>query len=185
MTLYFITGNQEKLKEVKAMVPEVEGIDLDLPEIQELDPMKIITGKLKEATKEREGEFFVEDTSLYFECLNGLPGPLIKWFLQSLGTRGIYELVSKYDNHKAVAKNVIGYSDGKDIHFFVGEIKGKIVKPRGKTNFGWDSIFRPDGFEKTFAEMSQEEKNKISHRKLALTKLKEFLEKHSPQISER
>jgi inosine triphosphate pyrophosphatase len=175
MTLYFITGNPGKLKEVQAIVPEVEGIELDLPEIQSLDSMQIIKEKLEVATKDREGEFFVEDTSLYFECLNGLPGPLIKWFLDSLGNSGIYELVSKYENNKCVAKTVIGYSDGTDLHFFVGELKGKIVSPSG-TGFGWDPIFMPEGYDKTLDLFFLEEKNKISMRNDALMKLKKHLQ---------
>tara|TARA_Y100000034_G_C6594139_1_gene258212 strand:- start:3 stop:536 length:534 start_codon:yes stop_codon:yes gene_type:complete len=176
MTLYFITGNQNKLREVQAIIPDVEGVDMDLPEIQSLDPQKIITEKLKEAVKEKEGEYFVEDTSLYLECLNGFPGPLIKWLLERLGKEGIAELVSNYENNNVVAKTVIGYSNGKDIHFFIGEIKGKIVTPRGESDFGFDPIFEFNG--RTFAEMTAEEKNKISHRKQALMKFKEFLEKH-------
>ncbi len=176
MTLYFITGNQNKLREVQAIIPGVEGIDLDLPEIQSLDPQEIITEKLKEAVKEKEGEYFVEDTALYLECLNGFPGPLIKFFLERLGSEGIWELVSKYENHNVVVKTVIGYNNGQDIHFFVGELKGKIVSPRGESDFGFDPIFEFNG--KTFAEMTAEEKNKISHRKQALMKFKDFLNKH-------
>ena len=174
--VYFITGNQNKLKEVQAIISGVEGVEMDLPEIQSLDPQEIITEKLNEAVKEKEGEYFVEDTALYLDCLNGFPGPLIKWFLERLGNKGIYSLVSKYENHNVVAKTVIGYSNGKDIHFFVGEIKGKIVAPRGETTFGWDPIFEVNG--KTFAEISAFEKNKISMRKNALMKFKEFLDKH-------
>ncbi|HLC88654.1 MAG TPA: non-canonical purine NTP pyrophosphatase [Candidatus Nanoarchaeia archaeon] len=176
MVLYFITGNKWKLKEVQAIIPEAEGIDFDLPEIQELDPQKIITEKLKEAVEEKKGDYFVEDTSLYLECLNGFPGPLIKWMLDRLGSKGIYELVSKYNNHSAVAKTVIGYSSRMDIHFFVGELKGKIVAPRGKEGFGWDSIFEVSG--RTLAEMPAEEKNKKGMRSTALTKFKKFLNQH-------
>lgn len=60
--------------------------------------------------------------------------------------------------------------------YFEGIIKGKIVKPRGESNFGWDPIFVPEGFGKTFAEMGVEEKNKISHRKIVLEKLKKYIE---------
>jgi len=176
MTLYFITGNPGKLKEVQTIIPEVEGVDLDLPEVQSLDPMEIIKEKLEIATKEREGEFFVEDTSLYFECLNGFPGPLIKWFSESLGNEGMYQLVNKYENNKCIAKTVIGYSNGTDLHFFVGELNGKIVKPAG-TGFGWDPIFMPNGHDKTLGLFSAEEKNKISMRNDALMKLKKHLEK--------
>jgi XTP/dITP diphosphohydrolase len=70
---------------------------------------------------------------------------------------------------------MIGYTDGDQIVFFEGEIKGKIVSPRGTGGFGWDQIFQPEGYDKTFGEMSLEEKNKISMRKQALTKLKAYL----------
>lgn len=176
MTIYFITGNAGKLKEVQAILPEVEGINLDLPEIQELDPLKIIAEKLKAATRLHPGEFFIEDTSLYLESLNGLPGPLIKWFSQALGNQGIYELVSKYQNHKATAKTIVGYTDGKNIHFFSGELKGEIVFPQGH-GFGWDPIFKPEGHNKTLGEFTLEEKNKISMRYQALIQLRNFLDK--------
>jgi inosine triphosphate pyrophosphatase len=176
MTLYFITGNQGKLKEVQAILPNVESIDLDLPEVQSLNPEEVISEKLKEATKKHDGEFFVEDTSIYIDCLNGFPGPLIKWFSESLGNEGIYDLVSKYENTNCTAKTVIGYFNGKEIKFFSGELKGKIVAPSG-TGFGWDPIFMPEGYDKTLGEFSLEEKNQISMRNVALMKLKEFLDK--------
>ena len=95
MKLYFLTGNTNKFSEAKAILPEIEQINLDLVEIQELDAKKIIRSKLDQAIKESpEKRFFCEDTSLYINCLEQLPGPLIKWFLQSLGTQGIYDIVS-------------------------------------------------------------------------------------------
>jgi len=175
--IYFITGNKNKFEEVKAILPEVEQLDIDLPEIQEIDAKEIIKEKLLEALKHKKGEFIVEDTSLYLDCLHGLPGPLIKWFLQTIGNKGLSKIAEKFKNNKAVAKTIIGYAKSqRDIHFFEGVINGKIVSPRGKTNFGWDPIFMPDGYDKTFAEMSREEKNKISMRRNALNKLKKFLQ---------
>ena len=63
--------------------------------------------------------------------------------------------------------------------YFEGIVKGKIVEPRGESDFGWDPIFVPEGFGKTFAEMGVEEKNKISHRKIALEKLRKFVEENT------
>ena len=83
MKLYFVTGNKTKFEEVRAMVSNVEQVDIDLPEIQEIDAREIIRFKLQEALKRAEGSFIVEDTSLYMDCLNGLPGPLVKWFLKT------------------------------------------------------------------------------------------------------
>lgn len=183
MVLYFITGNKNKFAEVKAILGDsinVEQLKIELDEIQEIDSRVIIKHKLNEALKQRKGEFFLEDTSLYIEGLNGLPGPLIKWFLKALGPKGIYALTSHLENKNAVAKNIIGYSDAKgELHFFEGEVKGKIVAPRGETTFGWDPIFLPDGYNQTFAEMDDDLKNKISHRRKALDKLVEFLNNRS------
>lgn len=174
--LYFITGNQGKFKEVKAILPEIEQLDIDLEEIQEIDAKKIIEHKLNEAIKHKQGGFIVEDTSLYLEGLNGLPGPLIKWFLQSLKNEGLAELTMKLGNDKAEAVTIIGYAKNEnDIHFFEGRIKGKIVKERGENGFGWSSIFQPNGHEKTFAEMEDEEKYSLSMRRLATEKLKNYL----------
>lgn len=178
MKLYFLTGNKNKFEEVKAILGEVEQLDIDLPEIQEIDAKEIIKAKLQEAFNHQQGEFLVEDTSLYLDSLNGLPGPLIKWFLKTVGNEGLFNIADKLGNSKAQAKTIIGFAKNNDeIYFFEGEVKGKIVSPRGDNGFGWDKIFEPDGFLKTFAEMSLEEKNAISMRRIALNKLKEFLSK--------
>lgn len=176
--LYFITGNKNKFAEVKAIIPEVEQLEIDLEEIQETDAQKIIQAKLREALKHHKGSFIIEDTSLYLDCLGGLPGPLIKWFMQKLGVKGISAIAEKMKNNRAEAKTIIGYAKNeKDIHFFEGSIKGEIVKPSGETTFGWDPIFKPNGYDKTFQEMTKEEKNQISMRRIAVEKLKMFMNK--------
>ena len=174
--IYFITGNKNKLGEVKLVLPDVEQLDIDLPEIQEIDAKEIIRKKLLEALNHAKGEFIVEDTSLYLDCLKGLPGPLIKWFLKTVGNNGLAEIAEKLGNDRAEAKTIIGYAKNhEEIYFFEGAIKGRIVEPRGESNFGWDPIFLPDVHTKTFAEMNREEKNEISMRRNALNKLSEFL----------
>jgi non-canonical purine NTP pyrophosphatase (RdgB/HAM1 family) len=174
MTLYFITGNKNKLAEIKALIPEVEQIQLDLHEIQEMDAHKIIREKIKEAFAHKKGRFIVEDTSLYIDKLKGLPGPLVKWFEETIGIQGIADLAT---GSKTAAKTLIGYAESPTaIHFFEGELSGKIVQPRGANGFGWDKIFQPEGHNKTLAEMTAEEKNQISMRRMALNKLKEFLQ---------
>ncbi|MFH1451186.1 MAG: non-canonical purine NTP pyrophosphatase [bacterium] len=174
--IYFITGNQNKFKEAKLILPNLEQLDIDLSEIQEMDAKEIIRNKLLEALNYTEGEFIVEDTSLHLGCLKGLPGPLIKWFLKTIGNDGLSEIAERSGDDRAEASTIIGYArNRKEIYFFEGTIKGKIVKPKGKSNFGWDPIFLPDGYKRTFAEMSQEEKNKISMRRNSLNKLSEFL----------
>ncbi|GEM_PF-80882 len=183
--IYVITGNKKKFSEIREILENTKQLDIDLPEIQELDPKKIIRHKLKEAKKHYTGEFIVEDTSLSIDCLNGLPGPLIKWFLEKLKVDGIYNITIKLHDTEsenknnigsALAKTMIGYSNKRGkIMIFEGTLEGNIVKPAVKTDFGWDPIFRPKGYTKSFAEMSKEEKNLISMRRIALEKLKIYL----------
>jgi len=177
--IYFITGNENKFKEVKEYLKEdIEQINIDLPEIQSIDSKEVIKAKLIEALKHRDGEFIIEDTSLYFDGLNGLPGPLIKWFMSSVGNEGLYKIANTFNNLNAEAKTIFGYAKNKDeIYFFEGMLKGKITSPKGDKGFGWDPIFIPNDSKVTLAEMDLSEKNKISMRKEALSKLKEFLSK--------
>lgn len=178
MALYFITGNDDKFAEAQAILGDIVQLNEELPEIQETDAKKIIEAKLHTAKELREGEFIVEDTSLHFDCLCGLPGPLIKWFLRAVGNEGLWRIAADAGNTKAEARVLVGYSgnDGKT-HFFEGTIKGNIVAPRGTGDFGWGPIFQPEGHTQTFAEMTRKEKNTISMRRIALEKLKEFLKK--------
>ncbi len=176
--MYFITGNKGKFEEVKAMLPFMEQLDLDLPEIQELDAHAIIRAKLHAAFEHKTGEFIVEDTSLYLDCLHSLPGTLIKWFLKAMGPEGLARLAVVLGDKKAQAKVIIGYAKSpEEVVFFEGVIHGTIVLPRGLSGFGWDTIFQPEGYEKTFGEMSRTEKNAISMRRISLMKLKEYLKK--------
>ncbi len=176
MSLYFITGNPNKLKEAQAILPAIEGFALDLPEIQELDPKVIIQAKLTEALKHKDGELIVEDTSLHLDALQGLPGPLIKWFLTTLGAAGLYSIADTFGAYGATARVMLGYAKhAQEIHFFEGTLRGTLVPPRGDTSFGWDPVFQPAGHTKTFAEMSTDEKNTISHRSIAFKELKRFL----------
>ena len=178
MPLYFITGSANKFAEAKAILGDIKQLNEELPEIQEVDAKKIIKVKLDAAMQMREGELIVEDTSLYFDCLCGLPGPLIKWFFLSMGNEGLWSIAEKMGNTKAEARTLIGYADKEgDMHFFEGSMKGTIVAPRGDRDFGWSPIFQPEGHEKTFGEMDQEEKNGISMRRIALEQLQEFLER--------
>lgn len=176
--LYFVTGNPGKFKEAQELMPDLQQIDINLPEEQSLDPMVIIAAKLKAAEKHAPGRYIIEDTSLYLDGMNGFPGPLVKWLRQSLGNEGIHKLADRLENSKATAKTVIGYSDGKNPPvYFEGTIEGKIVKPYGAEGFGWDSIFRPDGINETFAEMGEEFKPEFSMRTTAFKKLAKHLAK--------
>jgi len=170
--IYFVTGNENKFKEAQSVIAEIERLDVDLPEIQSLDSQEIIEAKLKEVMAHHEGVFIVEDVSLTIKGMGGLPGPLIKWFLKSVGKEGVVKLAGVFGS-EAVAKVVVGYkAENKEIKYFEGVVEGDVVESRGDKGFGWDAIFRPKGSEKTFGEMELEEKNEFSMRRMALEKLK-------------
>jgi len=96
--------------------------------------------------------------------------------MKTIKNEGLFNIVEKLGNTNAEAKTIIGYAKNPDeIYYFAGSIRGKIVSPKGKSNFGWDPIFQPEGCSKTFAELTQKEKNDISMRRIALNKLKEFM----------
>lgn len=177
MKLIFITGNKDKFEEARSVLPDVEQFDLDLKEIQSLDSTKVIEAKLDEAKDKINGNIFVEDNSLVLDAINGLPGPLIKWFWNSIGNDGLYKIAESFSDFNATSKVTVGLIEesGKK-SFFEGEIKGKIVPPKGDNGFGWDPIFQPEGSDKTFGEMTLEEKNEFSMRKIALQKLKNYLD---------
>jgi inosine triphosphate pyrophosphatase len=177
MHLYVITGNTNKFLEVAEILDEVTQINLDLPEIQEIDPHKVIREKLLDALKHHKGALIVEDTSFFLDCLPGLPGPLFKWFEKTIGAQGVYEIAKRFNSFGASAKSCVGLAKSEDeIFFFEGEIRGKVVPPTKGEGFGFDFIFQPEGYTKTFAQLGRAEKNNFSHRRIALNKLKDFLD---------
>ncbi|RHZ89189.1 hypothetical protein Glove_18g102 [Diversispora epigaea] len=177
--LVFVTGNKKKLEEVQAILGtfvELTSHSLDLPEIQGT-PDEISANKCKSAAIELNKPVITEDTCLCFNALKGLPGPYIKWFLGKLGHDGLNRMLAGFEDKSAYALCTFAYSTGPGSEpiLFEGRTEGKIVPPRGPTDFGWDPIFQPDGFEETYAEMAKSVKNTISHRYKALDKLKTFL----------
>lgn len=174
--IHFVTGNVNKFAEARALLPELERLDLVLPEIQSLDLAEVLQAKIESARAQHSGSFIIEDVAMMFDALNGFPGPFIKWFQSSLGNEKIAALTEALGNDRAEVLLMLGYVDaaGEEYHF-EGRVAGRIVRPRGSDAFGFDPIFIPDGQTKTYGEMTREEKRAVSHRSLALAKLKEFL----------
>ena len=131
---------------------------------------------MQEALKRGYTNFILDDSALYINGLNNLPGPLIKWFLQEIGIDGIYKLARAMGNCSAQFETIIAYvDDHKNIHYFTGRTEGTLVAPRGTHGFGATPIFQPIGSNKTYAEMEYEEKTQWGQRIRALEKLREFL----------
>lgn len=168
MKITFITGNLNKAR----MMQEAIGVDidhhqLDLTEIQSLDLEEIITHKVKEAYNQLKSPVLVHDTALYFNAFGELPGPFIKWFLETVGNQGMCRMLNNFADRSAVAVVNIGYYDGDDLKVFKSELKGRIAEqPRGENGFGWDPIFIPEGFNKTRSELNEDEylTNSLTHK---------------------
>ncbi|HEX9804509.1 MAG TPA: non-canonical purine NTP pyrophosphatase, partial [Candidatus Dojkabacteria bacterium] len=173
----FITGNKKKIAEAKMILGDINFKELELTEIQSDDAKKVIEAKLDEALKFVNPSIFVEDTSLEFQELKGLPGPFTKYFVKNLGANGLWEVFGKMKNNKISAIALIGLAlENGEKYFFEGRVEGKIVEPRGESGWGFDPIFEETTTGKTFAEMTEVEKNSISHRHKAFHELKKFLE---------
>ncbi|KJH50833.1 non-canonical purine NTP pyrophosphatase, RdgB/HAM1 family [Dictyocaulus viviparus] len=156
---------------------KVRNCNVEVDEYQG-EPDEVAERKAKEAAKHVKGPVLVEDTSLCFNALGGLPGVYVKWFLKKLGPSGLYQMLAGFDDKSAYAQCIFAFTEGEEqpVHIFRGRCLGNIVYPRGTTDFGWDPCFQPQGFLETFAEMSKETKNKISHRAKALELVKKFFE---------
>lgn len=179
--IYFATGNKEKVKEAQSILKiPIQIAEMEIDEIQSLDPSFVIRKKAEEAFKILKKPVIVDDVSVFIEALNGFPGPLIKYLREGIGNQGIVEILNSKNNRRVTIQNTIGYHDGKDVHIFLGEIKGTVsLDERGSDGWGFDTIFVPEGEEKTLAELGFDRKNEISHRRRSLDKFKEFLDSQS------
>ncbi|HZR38576.1 MAG TPA: non-canonical purine NTP pyrophosphatase [Ktedonobacteraceae bacterium] len=173
----FITSNAGKARLLSQYLDfPVIHKPIDLIEIQSLDLSTIVEYKAKEAYQHVLSPVLVEDTSLRFLALGKLPGPLIKWFLTELGADGLCLLLNGYQDRSALAEVQFGFYDGQSFQTFTGSREGSIAPaPRGNNGFGWDSIFIPTGSHKTWAEMTDEESQETSMRRIALKKLEAYL----------
>ena len=181
--LKFITSNKNKFREIKELLKpiKVQQLNIELDEIQEIDPKKIIEHKLKEAFKHHKGPFIIEDSSFALEAMGGkLPGPFVKYFSIYLGSKNLAKLAIASKKQKAVGSVIIAYAKNlKEFVFFSGKVKGKVVLPRGKHGFGYDPIFMPNGSNKTLGEMKKSNNFSKSPRALSVKKLKNYLLKQT------
>jgi XTP/dITP diphosphohydrolase len=178
---YFVTGNQNKLREVRGIIGDdsdiqIESVSIDLPELQGT-PEEIVAEKCRLAYEKLQKPCMVEDTSLCFNALNGMPGPYIKWFMPGGDLTMFSKMLEGFDDKTAYAQCIFALkTDEKSLpQLFLGRVDGQIVKPRGDNNFGWDPIFQPNDTDRTFAEMDDAEKNDVSHRRIAIETMKEHL----------
>ncbi len=186
--IIFITTNKNKVKEVQDLADAeaksitIEHLEYDYPELQ-LAEIESVARESANYIREKmtlKKPFFLEDSGLFIHALNGFPGPFSAFVFDKIGNEGILKLMAdkKGEERKATFKTVVAFCESPKNAplLFVGTAEGKIAeKIRGKGGFGYDPIFEFEGTGKTFAELSIEEKNKISHRSRAFRKLLDHL----------
>ncbi|MEJ6674431.1 MAG: non-canonical purine NTP diphosphatase [Polaribacter sp.] len=185
--IVFATGNPNKLKEINSAISSFEivglkdlGITEEIPETGDTLEKNALQ-KAKYVYDKTGLDCFSDDTGLEIEALNYRPGVYSAMYAGSdcnaeNNMRKVLRELVETPNRAAQFKTVIALIlQGKE-YFFEGVVKGEILKEKtGKDGFGYDPIFRPVGYEKSFAEISIAQKNEISHRGLAVKKLVEFL----------
>jgi XTP/dITP diphosphohydrolase len=177
--LRFGTTNAEKVTEARAHLSEVADVtqfDYDYAELQCDDLAEIAAHGAREAFEAAPGTdpVFVDDTGFYIRGLRGFPGPYAAYVEHTLGVDRVWEVAADLDDRHAAFTCAIGYADETGVETFEASLEGTLVPPRGSGGFGYDPIFEYKG--STLAERSTEEKNVISHRARALTKLADWLE---------
>jgi non-canonical purine NTP pyrophosphatase (RdgB/HAM1 family) len=181
--LILVSGNPNKGIEAERILgAPLLRVSISLPEIQAATVEEITRYKVEVARTKGYNRLIVEDVSLGFDELGNFPGPYVRWLLEAAGGTGLAAIAYALNNRKACAQCCVGYWDGSRVLTFMGEVAGEIlVQPRGDRHFGWDAWFQPLGTTKTFAEMSDGEKDAISHRGHAYRLLAEHLAKERTQ----
>jgi XTP/dITP diphosphohydrolase len=178
MRLRFLSSNPNKIAEAKAILSpagfELIAVQKKLDEIQSDDVELLVRDKCIKAFRLIGRPVFVEHTGLFIEALNDFPGGLTQIFWDRLGAERVAKLFAREDDGRAVARTRIGYCEGRCVHQFEGEVRGRLAsEPRGDPS-QWDCVFIPEGSDQTFAEMG-ERKNEISMRRKALDRFAAFL----------
>lgn len=188
MKLVFASNNQNKINEIKAMLPKsiellsLKDIDCneDIPETAKTIEGNAIL-KANYVTEKYNLPCFADDTGLEVEALNGEPGVYSARYAgenknSDDNMNKLLDNLKDKSNRNAQFKTIIALNLNNEQHLFEGIAKGKIIsEKKGEKGFGYDPIFVPEGFTSTFAEMEMTEKAKLSHRGIATRKLIEFL----------
>lgn len=177
--LIFVSSNEYKINEVKQQFTkyniEIIPKKLEIKELQEACSFELIKDKVLKCFNIIKYDFIVEHTELRIESLNNFPGMHTAPFWKTLKSKKICE-ISK--NSKATAITYLGFCNGRRIEIFRGVTTGKISnRPKGNSDFQWDTIFIPDGSNKTFAELGKN-KDRYSMREKAIKKFMEYYERN-------
>lgn len=191
MKILFATNNAHKLTEVQAVLgdsytlvtPRDCGVTEEIPETQ-----PTLEGNALQKARylyERTGlDCFADDTGLEVEALGGAPGVHSARYATDVhdfaaNNRLLLQNLAGEENRRARFRTVVALILGGREYLFEGVVEGQIIdRETGHEGFGYDPLFRPDGYDRTFAQMTTEEKNAVSHRARAVRKLAAFLHEY-------
>jgi len=189
LQLVFASNNNNKIKEIQQLVPtDIQilslkdiGCEADIPETADTIEGNAIL-KANYVTEHYGYPCFADDSGLEIDALNGAPGVYSARYAGSQrndndNMNKVLEKLQNETNRKANFKTVIALNMNGEQHLFTGIINGEIIhEKRGTNGFGYDPVFVADGYQKTFAELTMEEKSTISHRGKAVKQLVSFLQ---------
>lgn len=158
MRVLVATRNPIKLEEIRHFLPAVDVVDVDLVEAQALSPAEVVRHKLDQVARLGLSDpVVVEDTGLGLAAWHGLPGALVKWFVDELGAAGIVASLRDDASRDAVATSAVGVAYAGACRVWEASVAGRIVSPRGALG-GWTPVFEVAGTGRTLAEMSLPER---------------------------
>lgn len=165
----FVSSNEDKWREAQLILGRpLERVSLELPEIQAATTMEVARAKARVAFTQLQRAVIIEDAGVELAALGGFPGPFIKYWEKLGGLESICRAADGLGNRRAQAVCVLVVADAAGLSPFEGRAAGTIAEqPRGTLGFGWDAVFIPEGDSRTWAEMSQAEKDARSHRRRA------------------
>jgi XTP/dITP diphosphohydrolase len=175
MKITFITGNQHKVKEAKGIFDnfgiELEHANFGYPEIQG-ELVDVARFGAKYVAKRLGKPVIVEDAGIFIKALKWFPGTYSSYVQDTLGNKGILKLMSDVEDRYAEFRSAVGFcTPNTEPEIFLGTVCGNIgLLEKGTNGFAYDPLFKPEGYEKTFGELSINEKNKFSHRRRSLEK---------------
>jgi XTP/dITP diphosphohydrolase len=167
--ILFATGNKHKVAEA-GKVGRIYGVrfkrvECSYPEVRSESVREVAEEGARFVYEKIRKLVIVEDSGLFIQALDGFPGAYSAYVFGKLGNYGILRLMEETENRRAEFRSAVAYYDGETLKTFEGAISGAIAgEPRGEGGFGYDPIFVPEGFRKTFAEDGKI-KGKVSHRR--------------------
>jgi XTP/dITP diphosphohydrolase len=173
MKIIFITSNQHKVKEARGIFQQfhikLKNVDLGYPEIQG-ELAEVANYGAKHSAKRLGQPVIVEDAGIFIKALRWFPGTYSSYVQETLGNQGILKLMNDVQDRYAEFRSVVGFATPKtEPEIFLGVVGGHIAyQEKGEHGFAYDPVFIPDGFDKTFGELSRKEKNEFSHRRRSL-----------------